>query len=186
MAEKIRFAGWKCFRSLGPRLNACSFSRRAKRHYKVHAIGSQPPFRQLHRCSRYCQCCDRRDPRSFGRLESWTTDSLNKILHERFERVTRLEQDMRNLMTGAPNHIGMTIVDILTSGGFLGPDRHFQTLLQEKEERYLFALAVKFAWRFDRPYILEVDAPLGSKRDIRGHSNCRICPPEHPKKRTTS
>ncbi|KAF1914053.1 hypothetical protein BDU57DRAFT_332080 [Ampelomyces quisqualis] len=115
-----------------------------------------------------------------GNLEKLLTETLDKILNDWENNVNK---DLRALMTGAPNHKNMTIIDVLTSGDFLGPDPDLQTFLQEQEERYLFAAAVNSAWQFDRPYILDVDAPEGGcEADDRGHSNYRVCLPEYPNK----
>jgi hypothetical protein len=114
-----------------------------------------------------------------GNLESWLTHTLNKIIHE---RAINIDYDLRDLMTGNPNHMGMTILDLLLSKDFLAPDSRLQIFLLEKEESYLFAVAVNAVWRIDRPYINWSESPSGCSYERRGHPNYLVGLPEYPNK----
>lgn len=58
------------------------------------------------------------------------------------DRNVAIDDDLRELMMGAPNHLNETIDDVLTTGNFLEPDPELQAQLWGLEERYLLAVHV--------------------------------------------
>jgi hypothetical protein len=97
-------------------------------------------------------------------------------------KTTETNNDFRNLMQGKQNHNNQTIFDLLTHKDFASPYTDMMPFLQKKEERWYFASAVNSLWTFDRPYIVDSDAPTGCENDIRGPPGHRVCLSEYPKR----
>jgi hypothetical protein len=115
-----------------------------------------------------------------GNLRSWLMYTLNEVIHE---RAVNIDNDLRSLMLGEANHKNTTIFDILSSKDFLGPDPNLEPALTQIEERFLFAVSVNAAWRFDRPYLLDTNVDHGRCRfDDRGDPKYRVCLDEFPTK----
>ncbi|KAH5100216.1 hypothetical protein HBI88_015220 [Parastagonospora nodorum] len=111
-------------------------------------------------------------------VKSWLTGTLNTILENRQRKV---DEDLRDLLKGGVNSKNMTIFDLLSSKDFLAPDPDLQVYQAEREKQYLLAVSVNAAWHFERPYIIDADAPPGGcESDNRGPVERRVCLREAP------
>jgi hypothetical protein len=112
-----------------------------------------------------------------GMVEDRFTFNMAGVLRG---KTTETNNDFRNLMQGKQNHNNQTIFDLLTHKDFASPYTDMMPFLQKREERWYLASAVNSLWTFDRPYILDVDAPTGCENDIRGPPGHRVCLSEYP------
>jgi hypothetical protein len=113
--------------------------------------------------------------------ESWWNGQFNSFLRKRRQRRGTIDDDFRQFMKGSPNNNQKTIADALTTMPFLVPGPDLTQSVINMEKQWLYAAAVNRIWRaFNRPYILDTDAPMGCINDGRGHYDYRICLPEYP------
>jgi hypothetical protein len=112
-----------------------------------------------------------------GMLRDGVGSTMGQVKHE---RITNIEKDFRNLKRGETNRAGMNIAQLLMDEHFFAPDDDLLLSLQKREEQWNFAGLMNVLWTFERPYILDVDAPEGCESDKRGPSEYRVCLPEFP------
>lgn len=108
-------------------------------------------------------------------------NALLKALNRMFaEAKDVIHADLSTLLEGRENRDGKIIRDFITGEGFLAVDSSLYPKLREGLKRLTFASAINEAWKFDRPYLVDTDAPNGCQEDDRGASEYRICLEEHP------
>lgn len=83
-------------------------------------------------------------------------------------------------MKGANHREEVTIQDFIFTEDSLAVHPDLLQNLQKGLSKVDFAAIFNVAWRFDRPYPLDVDAPRGCAIDFRGATEYRICLEEHP------
>jgi hypothetical protein len=119
----------------------------------------------------------------YSRIESksWFDGQVLSLLRKRTQRRGTIDNDFRQFMKGSPKHNNTTIVDALTTMPFLAPGPDLTETIINMEKQWLYAAAVnRIWWAFNRPYIIDSDAPMGCINDGRGHYDYRICLPEYP------
>jgi hypothetical protein len=116
-----------------------------------------------------------------GDLTDMLKYSLNEYTHQ---RAVNIDDDIRDLTYGGKNSQGSTVHDLFMKYNFLKHEPMLQEMLRITEERWMFAVHVNAIWHFDRPYILDVNAPYwgGCESDYRGAVEYRVCLPEFPRK----
>lgn len=81
------------------------------------------------------------------------------------------------------NTFGEDIADVMGIYAFQEPDPDFMKHFRRQIGHYMLAVIVNLAWRFDRPYIVWVDAPdQGCEFDSRGLITHRICSPKYSRR----
>ena len=93
-----------------------------------------------------------------------------------------IDQGLLDLMKGAKNTESKTISDFMLKDTYIAFNPQYYENVQKVLEKINFGALINEAWKFDRPYILHVDAPNGCKSDHRGAPEYRICLDKHPNK----
>lgn len=116
-------------------------------------------------------------------------DNLKEAFHQDLSRVLytakdSIRMDWHDLMIGEKDIQGRNILDIMKSGGFLGPDPDLISGIEDHVGRVVLGAAVNRLWQFDRAYIVMVDTPGGCENDYdrykRGPIQHMVCLPELP------
>jgi hypothetical protein len=116
-----------------------------------------------------------------AQAKSWWDGEVMSIIRKRTHRRATVDDDFGLFMKGLPNRNGATIVDAMTTMPFLSPGPDLMESVVNMEKKWLYAAAVnRIWWAFNRPYIVDTDAPMGCIYDGRGHYDYRICLPEYP------
>lgn len=105
-------------------------------------------------------------------------NDLNEVL---FKVKRSIGLDLHDLMVGAEDTQGKTILDHLTSGDLLIPNPDVSIEMGNHIGRVVTGTALNKLWEFDRAYFVLVDSPNGCKNEMaRGPSGYLVCLPEHP------
>lgn len=99
-----------------------------------------------------------------------------------FKTKKSVHLDLHDLMIGAEDSQGLTIIDHLTGGEFLESDPDLSIEVGQHIGRVVTGAVVNSMWEYDRTYFVLADSPKGCeeerKYDLRGPTEYLVCLPE--------